>query len=196
MMFNRLKKRTVALAGLLGLAANPPVRGASDPGCAEYGAGGRRLDCPDPGLHQGWRSRAGLAIAVLGFLWVAYLAFGEFNQARQGKAEWAAGRRAGHRRRGSADFRELPPDRSRWRLLIRHDRPARHPGRPAQRGARDLQGLLVERTWRHRRRGRTRVVTCQSDPGVGLAGAVTMGFGIAASGSSRPCCSWRVCSSV
>ena len=31
----------------------------------------------------------GLAIAVLGFLWVAYLGFAEFNEARQGKAEWA-----------------------------------------------------------------------------------------------------------
>ena len=31
----------------------------------------------------------GLAIAVLGFLWVAYLAFAKFNEARQGKAEWA-----------------------------------------------------------------------------------------------------------
>jgi len=31
----------------------------------------------------------GLAIAVLGFLWVAYLGFAKFNEARQGKAEWA-----------------------------------------------------------------------------------------------------------
>ena len=31
----------------------------------------------------------GLAIAILGFLWVAYLAFAKFNEARQGKAEWA-----------------------------------------------------------------------------------------------------------
>lgn len=31
----------------------------------------------------------GLAIAVLGFLWVAYLAFAKFNEARQGRAEWA-----------------------------------------------------------------------------------------------------------
>ena len=31
----------------------------------------------------------GLAIAVLGFLWVAYLTFAKFNEARQGKAEWA-----------------------------------------------------------------------------------------------------------
>jgi integrating conjugative element membrane protein (TIGR03745 family) len=31
----------------------------------------------------------GLAIAVLGFLWVAYVGFAKFNEARVGKAEWA-----------------------------------------------------------------------------------------------------------
>jgi len=31
----------------------------------------------------------GLAIAILGFLWIAYLGFAKFNEARQGKAEWA-----------------------------------------------------------------------------------------------------------
>ena len=31
----------------------------------------------------------GLTIAVLGFLWIAYLGFAKFNEARQGKAEWA-----------------------------------------------------------------------------------------------------------
>lgn len=31
----------------------------------------------------------GLSIAVLGFLWIAYLGFAKFNEARQGKAEWA-----------------------------------------------------------------------------------------------------------
>lgn len=31
----------------------------------------------------------GLAIALLGFLWIAYLGFAKFNEARQGKAEWA-----------------------------------------------------------------------------------------------------------
>ena len=29
----------------------------------------------------------GLAIAILGFLWIAYLAFAKFNEARQGRAE-------------------------------------------------------------------------------------------------------------
>lgn len=31
----------------------------------------------------------GLAIAILGFLWIAYRAFAKFNEARQGRAEWA-----------------------------------------------------------------------------------------------------------
>ena len=31
----------------------------------------------------------GLAIATVGFLWVAYVGFAKFNEARQGKAEWA-----------------------------------------------------------------------------------------------------------
>ncbi|NIB44047.1 TIGR03745 family integrating conjugative element membrane protein [Pseudomaricurvus alkylphenolicus] len=45
------------------------------------------------GLIQGYIRDGGLvlglAIAVLGFLWVAYLGFAKFNEARQGKAEWA-----------------------------------------------------------------------------------------------------------
>ena len=45
------------------------------------------------GLIQGYIKDGGLvlglAIAVLGFLWIAYLAFAKFNEARQGKAEWA-----------------------------------------------------------------------------------------------------------
>lgn len=45
------------------------------------------------GLIQGYIRDGGLvlglAIAILGFLWVAYLAFAKFNEARQGKAEWA-----------------------------------------------------------------------------------------------------------
>jgi integrating conjugative element membrane protein (TIGR03745 family) len=90
MMFNRLKKRTVALTGLLGLAANPPVWAALPTPIAPSTA-------PAAGdwiaLIQGYIKDGGLvlglAIAVLGFLWVAYLAFAKFNEARQGKAEWA-----------------------------------------------------------------------------------------------------------
>lgn len=90
MMFNRLKQRTVALTGLLGLAANPPVWAALPTPVAPSTA-------PAAGdwiaLIQGYIKDGGLvlglAIAVLGFLWVAYLAFAKFNEARQGKAEWA-----------------------------------------------------------------------------------------------------------
>jgi integrating conjugative element membrane protein (TIGR03745 family) len=45
------------------------------------------------GLIEGYIKDGGLvlgfAIAVLGFLRVAYLTFAKFNEARQGKAEWA-----------------------------------------------------------------------------------------------------------
>ncbi len=45
------------------------------------------------GLIQGYIKDGGLvlglALSVMGFLWVAYLGFAKFNEARQGKAEWA-----------------------------------------------------------------------------------------------------------
>ena len=90
MMFNRPKKRTVALTGFLSLLANPPVWAALPTPIAPSTA-------PAAGdwiaLIQGYIKDGGLvlglAIAVLGFLWVAYLAFAKFNEARQGKAEWA-----------------------------------------------------------------------------------------------------------
>ncbi len=45
------------------------------------------------GLIQGYIKDGGLvlglAISVMGFLWVAYLGFAKLNEARQGKAEWA-----------------------------------------------------------------------------------------------------------
>ncbi len=31
----------------------------------------------------------GLAISVIGFLWVSYMGFAKFNEARTGRAEWA-----------------------------------------------------------------------------------------------------------
>jgi len=86
----KFSKRTTALMGLLGLGVYPPTHAA--------------LPTPVPpstapaagdwiGLIQGYIKDGGLvlglAIAVLGFLWVAYLAFAKFNEARQGKAEWA-----------------------------------------------------------------------------------------------------------
>ena len=85
-----IRGRATALAGLFGLLSF-------------YSA---RADLPTPvppstappagdwiGLIEGYIKDGGvvlgLAIAILGFLWVAYLAFAKFNEARQGKAEWA-----------------------------------------------------------------------------------------------------------
>jgi integrating conjugative element membrane protein (TIGR03745 family) len=81
---------TAALLGLLGLAANlpgwaalpTPIAPSTAPAAGDW-----------IGLIQGYIKDGGLvlglAIAVLGFLWVAYLAFAKFNEARLGKAEWA-----------------------------------------------------------------------------------------------------------
>ena len=89
-MTSRLKTRSTALLGLLGLAGHPqvwaalptPVAPSTAPAAGDW-----------IGLIQGYIKDGGLvlglAIAVLGFLWVAYLAFAKFNEARQGKAEWA-----------------------------------------------------------------------------------------------------------
>lgn len=90
MMFNRLRNTMVAVAAVLGLAVNAPVWAALPTPVAPSTA-------PAAGdwiaLIQGYIKDGGLvlglAIAVLGFLWVAYLAFAKFNEARMGKAEWA-----------------------------------------------------------------------------------------------------------
>ena len=83
-------KKRVSAAGLLalavmqtGLAALPtPVAPSTGPAAGDW-----------IGLIKGYIKDGGLvlglAIAVLGFLWVAYLGFAKFNEARQGKAEWA-----------------------------------------------------------------------------------------------------------
>ncbi len=88
-MMKRLKQRATAL-GLLALFATPPVWAvlptpvppSTNPGAGDW-----------IGLIQGYIRDGGLvlglAIAVLGFLWIAYLGFAKFNEARQGKAEWA-----------------------------------------------------------------------------------------------------------
>ncbi len=89
-MLNRLKNRTMGPMGLLGFVVYPsawaalptPVAPSTAPAAGDW-----------IGLIQGYIKDGGLvlglAIAVLGFLWVAYLAFAKFNEARQGKAEWA-----------------------------------------------------------------------------------------------------------
>ena len=83
-------KKKVAAIGLLGMtvaqslwAALPtPVAPSTAPAAGDWIA-----------LIKGYIKDGGLvlglAIAVLGFLWIAYLGFAKFNEARQGKAEWA-----------------------------------------------------------------------------------------------------------
>ena len=89
MTMKHLKKMTAAV-GLLGMtaaqslwAALPtPVAPSTAPAAGDWIA-----------LIKGYIKDGGLvlglAIAVLGFLWIAYLGFAKFNEARQGKAEWA-----------------------------------------------------------------------------------------------------------
>jgi len=89
-MFERIERKNAALLGFIGLAASPagwaalptPVAPSTAPGSGDW-----------IGLIQGYIKDGGLvlglAIAVMGFLWIAYLAFAKFNEARQGKAEWA-----------------------------------------------------------------------------------------------------------
>ena len=84
------KSKAAAASGLLGIAAVQSVRAALPTPVAPSTApaAGDWI-----GLIEGYIKDGalvlGLAIAVLGFLWVAYLAFAKFNEARQGKAEWA-----------------------------------------------------------------------------------------------------------
>ena len=89
MLVKRMNK-VAALVGLLGMtayqsvwAALPtPVAPSTAPAAGDW-----------IGLISGYIKDGGLvlglAIAVLGFLWIAYLGFAKFNEARQGKAEWA-----------------------------------------------------------------------------------------------------------
>jgi len=89
MTVKSMSKR-LAAAGLLGMAAAQsvwaalptPVAPSTAPAAGDWIA-----------LIKGYIKDGGLvlglAIAVLGFLWIAYLGFAKFNEARQGKAEWA-----------------------------------------------------------------------------------------------------------
>jgi len=89
-MMMKTAKQAAATVGLLALsttqsvwAALPtPVPPSTGPAAGDW-----------IGLIQGYIKDGGLvlglAIAVIGFLWIAYLGFAKFNEARQGKAEWA-----------------------------------------------------------------------------------------------------------
>ena len=59
-----------------------PVPPSTNPGAGDW------IGLIEGYIHDGGLV-LGLAIAVLGFLWISYLAFAKFNEARQGKAEWA-----------------------------------------------------------------------------------------------------------
>ena len=59
-----------------------PVPPSTNPGAGDW------IGLIEGYIHDGGLV-LGLAIAILGFLWIAYLAFAKFNEARQGKAEWA-----------------------------------------------------------------------------------------------------------
>jgi integrating conjugative element membrane protein (TIGR03745 family) len=89
-MVMKTGKRKAAALGLLAMASvqsawaalPTPVAPSTAPAAGDW-----------IGLIQGYLKDGGLvlglAIAVLGFVWVAYLGFAKFNEARQGKAEWA-----------------------------------------------------------------------------------------------------------
>ncbi len=89
-MIMKTVKKVAAVIGLLAMSAThsvwaalpTPVAPSNAPAAGDWIA-----------LIQGYIKDGGLvlglAIAVLGFLWIAYLGFAKFNEARQGKAEWA-----------------------------------------------------------------------------------------------------------
>jgi len=89
-MMTKTAKRAATAVGLLALTAGQsvwaalptPIAPSTAPAAGDW-----------IGLIKGYIKDGGLvlglAIAVLGFLWVAYLGFAKFNEARQGKAEWA-----------------------------------------------------------------------------------------------------------
>ena len=83
-------KRTAALFGLLGLTAYQSVWAALPTPVAPSTApaAGDWIELIKGYIKDGGLV-LGLAISVLGFLWVAYVGFAKFNEARQGKAEWA-----------------------------------------------------------------------------------------------------------
>jgi integrating conjugative element membrane protein (TIGR03745 family)/integrating conjugative element protein (TIGR03758 family) len=89
-MMNKTAKRVASAVGLLAISATQSVWAALPTPVAPSTA----LAAGDwialiSGYIKDGGMVLGLAIAVLGFLWIAYLGFAKFNEARQGKAEWA-----------------------------------------------------------------------------------------------------------
>ena len=89
-MMMKKVKRVASAVGLLAIAATQPVWAALPTPVAPSTApaAGDWIAVISGYIKDGGLV-LGLAIAVLGFLWVAYLGFAKFNEARQGKAEWA-----------------------------------------------------------------------------------------------------------
>ncbi|MCU7804250.1 MAG: TIGR03745 family integrating conjugative element membrane protein [Candidatus Thiodiazotropha sp. (ex Lucinoma borealis)] len=89
-MMKKIAKKAAYTAGLLAISATPPIWAALPtpvpPSTAP--AAGDWIALISGYIKDGGLV-LGLAIAVLGFLWIAYLGFAKFNEARQGKAEWA-----------------------------------------------------------------------------------------------------------
>jgi integrating conjugative element membrane protein (TIGR03745 family) len=89
-MFTKRTNQVAAFLGLLGVTAYQSVRAALPTPVAPSTApaAGDWIELIKGYIKDGGLV-LGLAIAVLGFLWVAYVGFAKFNEARQGKAEWA-----------------------------------------------------------------------------------------------------------
>jgi len=86
--FRQLGYRSAAMLALLAISFNAwaalptPVAPSTPP------ATGNWLDLIKGYIKDGGIV-LGLAISVIGFLWIAYIGISKFNDARRGKAEWA-----------------------------------------------------------------------------------------------------------
>jgi len=89
-MMKKTAQRIATTVGLLAIMATPSVWAAlPTPVAPSTGPAAGDWIALISGYIKDGGLVLGLAIAVLGFLWIAYLGFAKFNEARQGKAEWA-----------------------------------------------------------------------------------------------------------
>ena len=89
-MMKKIAQRIATTGGLLAIMATPSVWAAlPTPVAPSTGPAAGDWIALISGYIKDGGLVLGLAIAVLGFLWIAYLGFAKFNEARQGKAEWA-----------------------------------------------------------------------------------------------------------